>query len=432
MASPSASRSPLGTTVRQLGRTLVHARRESGQVTKLRMRQMRIIGVIALQAGLAAGLAWWIAHNLLGNPSPVFAPTAAVGTIVAALGQRTRRTVELLVGVALGIAVGDALIFVLGTGAWQTGVIVALAIAVALGLVGRGGTIVSQVGGTAVLISTLSSSEQNLEIPRIVDASVGSAVGLVVVTLLLPLNPIRVVNRAAAPVFTIFSARLHDIAVALRQGDADRARQALAGLRDVEPDLARLRDALNGAEEVVRLAPVRWGRRREFERYARSVTELVRAVGGGRSMARRAVTVIEYREPVPGYLPKAIDTLSEAVRALHREVRTGRASGVTRRRALVAARRAGRARREGLRNYGDALATQLRVTAADIVRATGCPSPEAGQAVRRAARHGEGLGPPADGGGPDVGPEDGGGPGAGPEDGGGPGVGPEDDDEDVR
>ncbi|MBM0202412.1 hypothetical protein JNW90_04240 [Micromonospora sp. STR1s_5] len=47
---------------------------------------MEIIGLIALQAGLAAALAWWLAHDLLGNPNPVFAPTAAVGTIAAAIG----------------------------------------------------------------------------------------------------------------------------------------------------------------------------------------------------------------------------------------------------------------------------------------------------------------------------------------------------------
>ncbi|WP_422769686.1 FUSC family protein [Plantactinospora sp. WMMC1484] len=353
------------------------------------MRQMEVIVLIAVQAGLAAALSWWIAHNLLANPNPVFAPTAAVGTIVAALGQRTRRTFELLLGIGIGIAVGDALIYFLGSGPWQTGVIVALAIGVALGLVGRGGTVVSQVGGTAVLIATLSSSERDLELPRIVAAATGSGVGLVVVALLLPLNPIRVLNRAAGPVFVTLGAGLREVAAALRERDIERARRARDSLRGMDPDLARLDEAVSGAEEVVRLAPVRWGRRQDFEHYAHGATELRRVIGGSRSMARRAVTMIDYREEVPGCLPDAVEMLADAVRELHRESRTGRNVGGTRRLAVVAARTAGRARREGLNNYGDAFVTQLRVSAADILRAGGCPSREAGRLIRRAARDGE-------------------------------------------
>ncbi|TQJ23634.1 fusaric acid resistance family protein [Micromonospora sp. A202] len=127
---------------------------------------MKIIGLIAVQVGLAAALAWWLAHDLLGNPNPVFAPTAAVGTIAAAIGQRTRRTIELLVGVGLGITIGDGLVRLIGTGPWQTGIIVAIAIAIASALVGRGGTVVSQVGGTAVLIATLSSSQRIWNYPE--------------------------------------------------------------------------------------------------------------------------------------------------------------------------------------------------------------------------------------------------------------------------
>ncbi|WP_234359372.1 aromatic acid exporter family protein [Plantactinospora sp. BC1] len=382
-------RSPLAAAVQRMRGTAGRARYEGRQATRLRVRQLEIIAVIAVQAGLAAGLSWWIAHNLLGNPGPVFAPTAAVGTIVAAIGQRARRTVELLAGVGLGIVIGDGLIFLIGTGPWQTAVIVTLAIGVALGLVGRGGTVVSQVGGTAVLIATLSPTERDLELPRIVDAAVGSAVGLVVVALLLPLNPIRVVNRAAAPVFAILIGRLRDTGAALRERDVGRATQALDGLRGIEPDLRRLREAVSGAEEVVRVAPLRWRRRQEFERHARGVTELTRVIEGARDLARRAITVVDYREPIPHCLPDAIEMLASAVQELQHQARIGRDTGGASRRALVAARQGGRARREGLHNFGDALVTQLRVCAADILRATGCPSRQAGRAVRRAARDGE-------------------------------------------
>src|SRR5690349_3804605 len=65
---------------------------------------------LALQAGLGAGLAWLVAHDIIGRPSPFFAPIAAVITLASSIGQRARRTVELVLGVAIGIGVGDGII----------------------------------------------------------------------------------------------------------------------------------------------------------------------------------------------------------------------------------------------------------------------------------------------------------------------------------
>ncbi|WP_238432702.1 FUSC family protein [Micromonospora tarensis] len=350
---------------------------------------MEIIGLIALQAGLAAALAWWLAHDLLGNPNPVFAPTAAVGTIAAAIGQRTRRTVELLVGVGLGVAIGDGLVLLIGTGAWQTGVIVALAIGIALGLVGRGGTVVSQVGGTAVLIATLSSSQQNLEVPRVVDAIVGSLAGLTVVALLLPLHPMRVLHRASGPIFDALTTYLREIESAMRARDSDQSVHAMEGLRAMGPDVERLREALSGAEEVVTVAPARWQWRQHLERYDRGVEHLVRFIHSSRILARQAATMIKYQERLPQHLPDAIEALAQAVQQLQRETRTDKPHEQTRRLALRAAEEAGWATGAGLQNFGVTVATQARLAASDLLRATGCPVDEANRRVRQAARSAE-------------------------------------------
>ena len=119
------------------------------------VERLRTYLIVAVQAGLAAALAWLVAREVLGNPDPTFAPAAAVGVIAAALGGRTRRTVELVVGVVLGIVVGDVLIHLLGTGPWQTGVVVFLAVGAAV-LVRGTGALVTQAGGTAVLVATLT------------------------------------------------------------------------------------------------------------------------------------------------------------------------------------------------------------------------------------------------------------------------------------
>ncbi|WP_207922853.1 FUSC family protein [Micromonospora sp. KC606] len=374
---------------REIRRVAARSGSPSQRATAVRLRQWEIILLIAVQAGVAAALAWWFAFAVLGNPNPVFAPAAAVGTIAAAVGQRTRRAVELLVGVGLGIAVGDALIYVIGTGAWQTGAIVAFAIALSLFLADRGGTVVSQVGGTAVLIAALSSAERNLEPPRIVDVAVGGVIGLVVVALLIPINPMRMLDRAAAPVFELLSRQVREVAAALSQRDEARAARALNTLRGMDDDLQRLRDALRGAEEVMTIAPARWRRREDFADYARGAKHLGRVLGNCRTIARRAATTLQDDEPVPDALCSALTELADAIEELRRECRAGRVPERTRRAALNAAEQAGRAAVGDIRAFGDVVCIQLRTAASDLLRATGYDADEANRRTRGAARGGE-------------------------------------------
>jgi uncharacterized membrane protein YccC len=254
--------------------------------------------------------------------------------------------------------------------------------------------VVSQVGGTAVLIATLSSSQQNLAIPRVVDAVAGSLVGLVVVMLLLPLNPIRIVNRAAAPVFHTLTSQLRETARALRDEDPDRAARALDALRAMSPDLDRLGEAIGGAQEVVMIAPARWPRRRDFEYYARGIEHLNRLINDCRGLARRAVISIRYREPLSDCLPDAVEALAAAVWRLHRHSGSQRTRELTRRGALEAVEIAGGARRDGvgMGSYGGAIVTQLRIAASDLIRVTGYDADEAGQMVGQAAQRGESAG----------------------------------------
>ena len=129
---------------------------------------------IAAQAGLGAGIAWYVARDLLGSPSPFFAPIAAVITLASSVGQRARRTVELVVGVAIGIGVGDGIILLIGTGPWQVGLVVLLAIGAAAA-VGGGTPLVVQSASSAVLVATLTTPNSGLPYTRFFDALEGYA-----------------------------------------------------------------------------------------------------------------------------------------------------------------------------------------------------------------------------------------------------------------
>ncbi|MCW3842561.1 FUSC family protein [Micromonospora yasonensis] len=392
-------RSPLDRVAVRGHREAARARSQGGEAGRLRLRQLEITIVIAAQAGLAAALAALLAKWVLGSGAHVFAPAAAVGTIATAIGQRARRTFELLVGVGLGIVVGDLLRFLLGTGFWQTGLVVAVAIATALLVAGRGGALVAQAGGTAVLIATLAPVQPGLELPRIFDALVGAVVGLAVVALLLPVNPLRVLDRAADPVIVGLTARLDAVARALAERNADAAVRALADLRALDADVSRLNDAVSGADEVVTIAPARWHRRAQFHRYARATEHLERMILYARSVARRSATALQYGEPIPAELPAAVARLSAAVRELRRECRAGSGDMAgTRRLIQESAELAGQAWARGVRSYGDGIITDLRTADSELMRATGCDPADANRLVRSAAGAGEAeLRPPVRG-----------------------------------
>ncbi|WP_089155941.1 FUSC family protein [Micromonospora sp. NBS 11-29] len=355
--------------------------RAAGRASRQRARTYFIV---AVQAGLAAALAWLVARELLGNPEPTFAPAAAVGVIAASLGGRTRRTVELVIGVILGIVVGDALLYVLGTGPWQTGVIVFLAVAAAV-LVRGTGALVTQAGGTAVLVATLTPVSPDLELPRTVNALVGGGIGLLVVLVLAPLNPLRTVRRAADPALDTFARQMTASAEALARGDVRVADAVLERMRAAETDLSRVSEVVGAAAEVVRFSPVRWRQRRVLAAYQRGAEHLDRAFRNSRSLVRRVGTTLRDDEPVPPELPAAVERFGSSVRLLHREFLAAREPVEARDRVLQAVRYAGAAYRKDLGFSGAIVVSQLRTAANDVLRATGVPPDEARRLVRRAA-----------------------------------------------
>ncbi|MDM4721064.1 FUSC family protein [Micromonospora sp. WMMA1363] len=347
-----------------------------------RLHRVRMALGLAVQAGLAAGLSWLAAHELLGNPQPVFAPISAVGTLAVSVGQRFRRTIELIIGVGAGVAVGDLLIYLLGTGPWQLGLVVTSAIILTV-FAGASVAIVIQSAATAVLIVTLSPSIEDLEIPRFVDALVGGSVALLVTALLLPLNPLRVLNRAARPALDLLAAQLDVAADGLRDRDRDKAQGALERLRDNKEELATFGEAIEGAKETAMLSPARWHRRDELTHYAEAADPVDRAMRNSGTLIRRAVTLIEDEEPVPEPMPDAVAHLAESVRLLKHEFAQGVEPEKARERSLRAVSEAGRAYGEGVGFSGSVVIAQVRTTASDLLVASGISQEEANRLVRR-------------------------------------------------
>ncbi|MDH6464564.1 uncharacterized membrane protein YgaE (UPF0421/DUF939 family) [Micromonospora sp. A200] len=347
-----------------------------------RLHRVRMALGLALQAGVAAALAWVVSHEFLNNPQPVFAPISAVGTLAASVGQRLRRTVELIIGVAVGVFLGDVLIYFLGTGGWQLGLVVTSAILLTI-FFGASVAIVIQAAATAVLIVTLSPSTQDLEIPRFIDAFIGGGIALLVTAILLPLNPLRVINRAARPALDLLAAQLDITAEALRNRDRGSAQRALERLRENKEELANFSEAIEGAKETSTLSPARWHRRSELTHYAEAADPIDRAMRNSGTLIRRAVTMIEDEEPVPDPLPDAVAHLAEVVRLLRHEFAVGEEPEKARERSLRAVSEAGRAYAEGVGFSGSVVVAQVRTTASDLLVASGIDQEEANRLVRR-------------------------------------------------
>src|SRR5215204_6447508 len=126
-----------------------------------------------LQTAVAASLAWFLASAVLGHGQPYFAAIAAVISSGVVVGQEGRRVLELVFGVACGLAVADLVVVLIGTGTVQIGVVVALAVA---WLLGGGPALVSEAGVTALFTVMLDPSTSGWSPERFVDALLGSAV----------------------------------------------------------------------------------------------------------------------------------------------------------------------------------------------------------------------------------------------------------------
>jgi uncharacterized membrane protein YgaE (UPF0421/DUF939 family) len=138
------------------------------------------------------------------------------------LGERLRRALELTLGMAFGVAIADFFVSAVGIGALQAGLVVALAMAVAVFLgreeVGVKGAAISAV----IIMITFHSPDSGLPLKRFLEALIGAGTALLV-NALLPLNPERMVEEAAHPVFDGSVAVLEEVARALEDGDAERA-----------------------------------------------------------------------------------------------------------------------------------------------------------------------------------------------------------------
>ncbi|WP_296606912.1 FUSC family protein, partial [Nocardioides sp.] len=183
------------------------------------------------QCAIAAAVAWLVAADLLGHPTPFFAPVAAVVALGTSYGQRLRRVLEVTVGVAVGVFLADLLVVGLGSGWWQIGLIVALAMSSAF-LLDGGQLFVTQAAVQSIVVASLVP-DPGAAFTRWTDAVVGGVVALVAATVV-PAAPLRRPREQAAVVMRKTAALLRAAGEVMTDGEADRAMALLADARSTD------------------------------------------------------------------------------------------------------------------------------------------------------------------------------------------------------
>jgi uncharacterized membrane protein YgaE (UPF0421/DUF939 family) len=330
-----------------------------------------------LQCAAAAGAAWLIAADLLGHPTPFFAPVAAVVSLGTSYGQRLRRVAEVTAGIALGVLLADLIAIVIGSGWWQMTLVVALAMTSAL-LITSGQMFVTQAAVQSIIISALVPAPSDAFV-RWSDAVVGGCVALVAATLV-PAAALRRPREQAAIVVRKISALLRAAAKVMVDGVAERGLELLADARATDSLIRELQDAADEGMAVVSSSPFRIRHRPDIRRMADLVEPLDRALRSTRVLVRQtAVAAYHHRHVPKSYSLLAID-LADAADMVADELAADRMA-VAARDALLQVGEASALFERADEMTAEVVLGQLRSVVVDLLLLTGMTQIESTEAL---------------------------------------------------
>ena len=285
----------------------------SKESVRRRLDRWRDRAFFIAQCALAAAIAWAIARYAVGHGQPFFAPVAAMVCLGFSFGQRIRRVAEVMVGVAVGVGVGDLFVKLFGTGVVQIVFVVALAMSVAV-LLGAGNLMTTQAGVQAALVTTLLPNP-GAGFSRWLDAVIGGAVALAAATIA-PAAAIRRPRQQASEVLNELASILIETADGLRAHDAEAVTDALRRARASEALLDDLRSAADEGVAVVQMSPFRRRHRGRVQQIADLVIPLDRAIRNIRVLVRRAAVSVWRDERMPAEYPMLLERLADGTRLI--------------------------------------------------------------------------------------------------------------------
>ncbi|WP_051486083.1 FUSC family protein [Nocardioides sp. J54] len=332
---------------------------------------------VVVQCSVAAGVAWFIAADLLGHELPFFAPIAAVVSLGTSYGQRLRRVAEVTIGVAIGVLIADVLVAGIGSGAWQLALIVFLAMSTAL-LLDAGILFVTQAAVQSIVVATLLPGAQGAFL-RWTDALIGGSVALVA-AMAVPAAPLRRPREQAARVASKIADLLRAASDLMVDGEATPALELLADARSTDRLIRELQAAADEGMSVVSSSPFRLRHREPLRRMAELVDPLDRALRSTRVLVRQTSVAAYRRREIPGAYAVLTADLADAADAVAAELAADRVAVAARDTVLAVGAATGVVERSGVLT-AEAILAQLRAIVADLLMVTGMGQLEATDAL---------------------------------------------------
>ena len=345
--------------------------RRDAESMRERLMTVRRRWRMLVRLAVAPAAAFFVATHVFGHQQAFFAPIAAVLVITAGAGLRGRTLSEIVLGVAVGVLVGELIVLTIGRGTVQMALVVVLTMIVGI-LVGIKGMALTQAANSAVLLTAVipAVGAGNPAVTRFIDALIGGVCGMAMV-LLLPRNPVRDIDTEVQRILRQLASVLRGTARALREQDAEAAEAALARARGLQPGLNDLESTAENVSEIARMSPMRWRQRTHLDRYVGAVRDFDNAIRDARVLARRTAAMLRHAESSPPDLELAVEALADAVDIIADDLSQDDDFDEARQKLVDAARIAVLALPGAMTLNTASIAAQVRSLAADLLFASG-------------------------------------------------------------
>ncbi|OBF82633.1 hypothetical protein A5791_04130 [Mycobacterium sp. 852002-51163_SCH5372311] len=267
------------------------------------------------QTTIAASLAWYLAHDVLGHKEPFFAPISAAVCLWMTNLVRAELAVEMIIGVTVGIGVGTAVLAVLGTGTLGMGAAVlfslTLAVFIAQSFATQRTMFVNQSVISAILI--MAFPHTGLGVERLYDALIGGGLAVVFSILLFPKNPLAVLHDARGDVLTAVEDILGKVVGRNSNSSSPDQSWTPSAADRLHRQLARLVEARGTARQLAYVCPRRWPMRKAVRVADHQASHIALF---GSSVLQLARTLNCVAEPLAESLRAATSELADAAAAL--------------------------------------------------------------------------------------------------------------------
>jgi uncharacterized membrane protein YgaE (UPF0421/DUF939 family) len=259
-----------------------------------------------LQIVVAATGAYVFAVYVLGHPAPLLAATVTVGSLGLVRDARPRKVAETVLGMLVGILIAELLSLAAGTGWWQIALALGTTLVIARFLSPQPGFAMAAAIQSLIVMVIPSL----VPFVRLIDGVVGGIAALLV-TALIPRNPLRTALIDATALFAAFDSTAAALVQALRRGDRFRAERGLDKARATTPLVDDWRSSLESGSAIARISPFLRRQRSELRRQERVRAAMDLAARNLRVVGRRVVYVCDDGRP----RPVTADLLAEIARA---------------------------------------------------------------------------------------------------------------------